>query len=119
MTYPNDTSSDELTDSIILSNALVQQIERYENRKTAAQTMLLCSKPVLFEIGFTGIMGERVAMRGISFDQLSDKLQEMLRTELINYIAISSEAKKLSWSVQLQAVRNRISSLRSMANTDQ
>jgi len=49
--------------------------------------MLAISHPVLFDLNFTGIMGERVSLQGVPFDQLSEPLQELLRIELLLYFS--------------------------------
>lgn len=104
---------DALTDFIILSNAIAQQIDRCELRIIQAKKMLAISKPVLFDLNITGIMGEKVSLQGVPFDQLDESLEQMLRTVLLEKILEHATAMRLSAVMRLNEVRAQIKILRS------
>ena len=106
-------SKDALTDFIILSNVVTQQIERCETRMIQTKKMLAISHPVLFDLNFTGIMGERVSLQGVPFDQLSEPLQELLRIELLEKIKEHTMAMRMSAIMRLEEIKQQIKILRS------
>jgi len=112
MTEIKNVSTDALTDLIILSKALSAQIERCEERIEKLYQLTACSYPILFDIGFTGILGEKVVLQSIPFDQLSFTLREMLRQELWQHLLDTTEAIRIKAARQLDEVRNQISILR-------